>query len=211
MKAKTIFLIAALAILAGSCIPSLFPLYTQDDLLYDERLEGTWEDGDNGIWIIERLEYHNRGIFDYPFDPTWIEPDQDSDSLSIRYRLTVKEFVEGDTVEAEFLIHLLRLGDQQYVNFYPDDYDLHHGFLHWHMVQANNFSKISISEDRLTLRFFDPDYLRQMIEKNRIRISHVWLDDFILLTAPTPELQKFVIKYGNEEDALTGPEVFNRI
>ena len=190
MKAKTIFLIAALAILAGSCIPSLFPLYTQDDLLYDERLVGTWDSGDNGVWIIESLEYHPDRAF---FDPTWTEPDQDSDSLNMRYRLTVKEYVEGDTEEAEFLLHLLRLGDQQYVNFYPIDYELHHDFLNWHMVQANNFSKISISGDRLTFRFFDPDYLRQMIEKNRIRISHVWLDDFILLTAPTPELQKFVI------------------
>ena len=79
------------------------------------------------------------------------------------------------------------------------------------MIEANNFSKISISDDMLEFEFFAPDFLMQLIDENRIRISHVSLGEDILLTAPTKDLQKFVIKYGNEKNAILSPDVFRRI
>ena len=208
IKIQTYILMGTLAILAGSCIPSLFPLYTLDDIVHDNRIEGKWDGGENGIWIIERLEYHPGSSF---LNPDWTEPEEDSDSLNIHYRLTVKEFENGDTAEAEFLLHLLQLEDQLYANFYPQEFELHHDFLSWHMIEANNFSKISISDDMLEFEFFAPDFLMQLIDENRIRISHVSLGEDILLTAPTKDLQKFVIKYGNEKDAILSPDVFRRI
>jgi hypothetical protein len=50
-----------------------------------------------------------------------------------------------------------------------------------------------------------------MIDENRIKISHIRHDNGILLTARTRELQKFILKYGEEEDAILEPDVFKRI
>jgi hypothetical protein len=173
-----------LALLAGSCIPSLFPLYTEEDLVIDDRLEGTWDGGENGIWIIKRLEYTpDKGFF----SPDWSLP---GDKKS--YRLNVFEVSDGDTLEAEFILHILVLNGQHYLNYYPVDYELDHDFLAWHMIEANNFSK-------------------ELIDKNRIKISHIRYDNGILLTAHTRELQKFVIKYGNESEAVLEPDVLKRI
>ncbi len=208
MKARTILIITILGILAGSCIPSLYPLYRPEDVVFDDRVVGTWDGGDIGVWTIEKLEYHSDAS---PMNPSWAEPDLDSDFRNIRYRLTVKEVSEGDTAKAEFLMHLLVLDGRMYANFYPQEFELQHEFLRWHMVEVNNFARISISNDQFSLQYFDPDYVRDLIERNRIRISHVWLNNMLLLTAPTEELQKFVIKYANEEDALVTPDVFNRI
>jgi hypothetical protein len=91
------------------------------------------------------------------------------------------------------------------------DYELDHEFLSWHMIEANNFSKVWITEDSLSLGFFDPAYLEELIDKNRIKISHIRHDNGILLTARTKELQKFVIKYGDDQDAILEPDVFKRI
>ncbi len=200
-----------LTALAGSCIPSLFPLYTEKDLVTDERLEGTWDGGDNGIWVIERLDRTpDKGLF----NPDWSPRDKPGWSPADEkktYRLMAYEVSEGDTLEAEFVLHMLVLDGQYYLNYYPEDYELDHGFLSWHMIGANNFSKVKVTEDSLSLSFFDPSYLEELIEHNRIKISHIRHDNGILVTAGTKELQKFVIKYGNEEDAILEPDIFKRI
>ena len=234
MKKRTILLIGMLAALAASCIPSLFPLYTEDDLVWDDRIEGTWRMDNGSVWIIERLEHHSDASF---MDPKWTEPDEDSEPQNIHYRLTVKEICEtepghsggsgsedertgaevtgleredsegaaarqtcieaSDTVEAVFDLHLLELDGRRYVNFYPGEWDLDHGFLRWHMVEVNNFARITLSQESMSIQYFNPDFLEELIENNRIRIDHLWMDYFLLITAPTEDLQKFVIKYSD--------------
>jgi hypothetical protein len=209
MKTKSILFIVALALLAGSCIPSLFPLYTEDDIIFDSRIEGIWDAGIGyiGIWTIERLEHHSG--FDF-MNPSWTEPDEDTDPGNIKYRLTIRQLVGTDTVEAEFLMHLLNLGDYMYMNIHPQDYELHHGFLSWHMIEANTFMRINIQKDSFDIRAFDPGFLENLIEENKIRIDHMSFGG-ILLTAPTKDLQKFVLKYSDEEGALFEPDVLHKI
>ena len=203
MKTRTLILIGMLAALATSCIPSLFPLYTIEDLVTDDRIVGTWDTGENGLWVIERLDYTPNNDF---FSPNWSEPEKKKS-----YKLEVTEVSGGDTLEAEFLMHMLVLDGQHYLNFYPADFELDHDFLSWHMVAVNNFSKVWITEDSISLGFFDPSNLEELIDENRVKISHIRHDNGILLTARTKELQKFVIKYGNEEEAILEPDVFKRI
>jgi hypothetical protein len=203
MKTRIIILIGMLALLAGSCIPSLFPLYTEKDLVTDDRIVGTWEAGEMGTWVIERLYY--KPLIDI-FSSDWSDAKENN-----TYKLVVIETDGGDTLEAEFVVHMLVLGGQHYLNYYPGDFELDHDFLSWHMVEANNFSKVWITEDSISLAFFDPSYLEELIDENRIKISHIRHDDGILITARTKELQKFVIKYGDEEDAILEPDVLKRI
>jgi len=203
MKTRIIILIGMLALLAGSCIPSLFPLYTEKDLVTDDRIIGTWEAGEMGTWVIERLYY--KPLIDV-FSSDWSDAKETN-----TYKLVVIETDGGDTLEAEFVVHMLVLGGQHYLNYYPGDFELDHDFLFWHMVEAHNFSKVWITEDSISLAFFDPSYLEELIDENRIKISHIRHDDGILITARTKELQKFVIKYGDEEDAILEPDVLKRI
>ena len=207
MKTKTIIVIGILGILAGSCIPSLFPLYTQDDIVFDDAIEGAWDGGNIGVWTIEKLEYNPSKSL---WDPSWTEVDKESDPQNIHYRLTVEQATEKDTAEAKFLIHLLTLGDHMYVNLYPESYDLHHGFLSWHMIEANTFMRIEIFDDRFEIRAFNPGFLEQLINEKKIRNSYI-SHGGILITAPTEDLQKFVLKFSDEEGALFEPDVFRKI
>lgn len=156
-----------------------------------------------GTWVIERLYY--KPLIDI-FSSDWSDAKENN-----TYKLVVIETDGGDTLEAEFVVHMLVLGGQHYLNYYPGDFELDHDFLSWHMVEANNFSKVWITEDSISLAFFDPSYLEELIDENRIKISHIRHDDGILITARTKELQKFVIKYGDEEDAILEPDVLKRI
>ncbi len=195
MKAKIIICTFLLGLLLPSCIPSLYPLYKNQDLKTNDLLKGLWKEvqDENYTWEISAPKDDSRDFVIFK-DTKW----SDFDEAGRTYRL------EGGHRREEpgkFALHLVELDGQDYLNFYPMDWELSHDFLNWHMVEANIFSRVEISTDTLFVHFFDPDYMEQLILENRIKISHVKLDERIFITARTEELQKFVKKFGNNPEA----------
>ena len=47
MKIRIVFFILGLTVIVVSCIPSLYPLYRDKDLLIDNQLEGFYETGED--------------------------------------------------------------------------------------------------------------------------------------------------------------------
>jgi len=206
MKVKTIFILGILSMLVSSCIlTSLFPLYKVSDLIRDDRIVGSWStDGEeipSDYWTFEWLDTADTG-------GVWFAPDLWSDyNTGNTYRLIATE----DSLEQEFIVHLFELGGKTYIDFYPTDVDLEHGFLGMHMVPVHNFSEIEITDDKLIFRWFDPDFFADLIEQNKIKISHIDMNGAILITASTDELQKFVKKYGSETINYAEPDTIPRI
>ncbi len=185
MKIRTVLFILGLTGIVVSCIPSLYPLYREKDLLTNDQLEGSYVTGDNDCWKIRRLDPE----FEKHFPDGW-----KIYNSGYTYKLTVKE---DDEIE-DFALHLLRLGEDLYLDFFPVDYDIRHSFLEMHLVPSHIFAKAEITDRYLIIQFFDPDWLEDLIDQNRIKISYVELEDRYLLTAKTDELQKFVTKFAND-------------
>jgi hypothetical protein len=62
MKVKKL-LFYLLAVFMGGCVLSLHPLYTENDLIFEEKLLGTWaEEGSKVTWQFKRAT----GIFESP-------------------------------------------------------------------------------------------------------------------------------------------------
>jgi hypothetical protein len=154
MKIRTVLYILGLTGIVVSCIPSLYPLYRDKDLLIDYKLEGLYETGENEYWKIRRL------------DPDFekLSGDWKQYSSGYTYKLSVRE---EDKLE-EFALHLLALGDELYLDFFPVDYDIRHGFLDMHLVPAHIFAKAELTEEALILHFIDIEWLEELIESNRI-------------------------------------------
>lgn len=60
MRTKKLLFHLLAALLAG-CVPvmSLHPLYTDEDVIFEEKLLGTWLDDSNDTWTFERIsEFH---------------------------------------------------------------------------------------------------------------------------------------------------------
>ncbi len=200
MKIRTVLFILGLTGIVVSCIPSLYPLYRDKDLLIDNKLEGLYETGENEYWKIRRL--------DPDFDK--LIGDWKQYNSGYTYKLSVRE---DDKME-EFALHLLELGNDLYLDFFPVDYEIRHGFLDMHLVPAHIFAKAELTDQALILHFFDMAWLEELIESNRIKISYVELNYRNLLTARTEELQKFITKFANdsttfiEADTLIRQDLF---
>lgn len=188
MKVKIAIAAAFLAILS-SCIPSVYPLYSPDTIVKEPLLNGTWISEDSDTWEFTAQQDHS-------------------------YRLVYTANGQAATLEA----NLVKLNDQYYMDFYPVSVaankdalfnkgffgDLEkNGFYFIHFFPVHTFAKVDVKGDQIGIRLFNPDFLDDLFEQRKVRIRHeTGKDGNTLLTASTRDLQKFIIKYGNEQKAF---------
>jgi hypothetical protein len=193
MKTKNTLFLIIILITAQSCtIFSLNPLYHEKDLIEEPELLGVWRQIDEGKEYVSFEKYEDKKyIFRYMEED---EGPQDMDTIS---------FESG----------LLKVGDHYFIDLYPyydqelDEADyLFRGFIPTHSVL-----KIEWKNDEMELYFFSYDRLEELFEQNRIRIRHQMFDDYIVITASTDELQKFIKKYADDEKAFDDSSTFIKI
>jgi hypothetical protein len=174
---KLISIVASALLLAG-CIPSLHPLYGPGDLAFAEELLGIWE----------RREDKARWAF------TAYAPKS--------YRLVQ---TDDKGREGRFDVRLLRLGEKLFLDLYPEDApgELNE-YYRAHLVKAHTFLHVEALGPRLRLRGMNHGWLEKLLEKSPGAIAHERRGNRIVLTAPTGELQAFVLQQ------LETPEAFGK-
>ena len=184
---RIVFIIYILVILVNACIPSLHPLYTEKDLVLDNRIVGTWvseeSSEDESIWKIEKYKRESPGNIG-----------------GKRYNLEQIQY--GDTINFE--VYLLKLGDYFYIDFYPDEYQYDNFMREMHMFPVHTFARVNINKNSIVIEHFSILWIEGLIQENKIKISHEESGKNIILTASTQELQKFVVKYAEDENVYDG-------
>ncbi len=174
MKTRlSIFLISFLWIISG-CVPSLNPLYTEEDLVYNNELIGTWIE----IKSKETWTFSQKSKKEY-----WLNHSENNDA-------------------ALFEAHLVKLGDFLFIDLYPSELKSSNYLYQTHLYPVHTFSKIRISKNQIVIKILNPIWLEESVENKRINIDYVRSDETILLTAKTTELQNFVLKYALIENAF---------
>lgn len=171
---KIIFAFAMVTFLTG-CVPSLHPLFTKEDLIFEPTLVGTWID-ENGKdkWALQKSEENV-------------------------YELI---YTENDA-PAKFKAHLLKLGEFLFIDIFPEEPDMKNTLYKGHLLPVHSFSRIWIKGDTLLLAMLDDNWLKDMVKEGKVKIGHDWLDQDIILTASTKDLQKFALKYSDDDKAFS--------
>ena len=192
MKKISLIITILIFLFLGSCIPSLFPLYFEKDLITNENLVGTWkEDSSLNTWAFY--------------------PDEDKKSYNLWFLEKDNNNVDDGRpgILGIFETHLFKLGNNYFFDFYPgENNELEkeiNTLMAFHLVPAHTFAKVEISKDTIKIFQFDIEHLEDLLENGKIRIRHVRPDKDIILTATTEELQEFFIKYAEDEEAYTDP------
>jgi hypothetical protein len=180
MKARTFLIILLTSlVLPGCLVKSLHPFYTDKDLIYKQELTGIWIDADSSVWEI-RQHQKMSGIMKPGY------PDR-------AYDITFTD----NKGSSKFLAHLFQLGGH---------------LVGYHLVGTHSLARVVLAGGMITIRWYNEEWLLSLFNNNRIRISHERVpwnpdqpdpeSDQIVLTASTAELQKFIIKYGNDPNAF---------
>lgn len=191
MKTRNVILIGILGLLLSSClVKSLHPFFKESDVIYKPELLGTFLDQDSATWIIKQHVY-SKGFMK-------------GDTADNSYLV---EMIDEDGVQSNFNVHMFALKGEHYLDFFPVSDDRFDDLAGYHMVPVHSLARIEIvSHDELVITWFDEDWLSKLFEENRVKISHevIQVGDYdetkeYVLTASTDELQKFIMKYGQQQ------------
>ncbi len=207
MKTKAMLVMMMPALFIGCTVLSFYPLYTEDTLIRDDRISGKWYTTDNTtdtiIWDIsfpENIQANLTHAFAVGAD--------EAIPNSYAYTLNMYNQHEPETA-AEFILHLVKLGDQVFVDFFPIDWEeiFDNTLLVFHLMGVHTFAKIEFGE-QITINWFDAELMQTLFNENRIRVRHENNGVYTLLTAKPDELQKFVQKYAGEKSAFSEDLLF---
>lgn len=174
---KPVLLLCTGVLTAGltGCIPSLHPLYTEEDLGFDPALVGAWaaQEGKE-VWRFEN-----------------------SDGKA--YWLTYS----SDGKVAHFDARLLWLNETLFLDLYPAELGQGNEFYRAHFVPAHTFYRASLRGDRLRLWTLNPDKLKKRLDVGAAKLAHEKVGDGLLLTAFTKELQRFMLTVLEEPEMFS--------
>lgn len=195
---KIIFLLILVVSLSGCVVYSFYPIYTNKDLFPNDILTGEWSENE-GTQV--NNETYSSWSFKHPFKGKG--KNVEIDSLS--YILTLKTKEDSTVKSSEFIVHLIELDSVYLLDFYMENYMPNNenvSFASFHVIPVHTFAKLTVEKNKLTINWFDQDWLTDLINENKIRIKHENNGDIVLLTAQPDEMQKFVKKYINSPEAF---------
>lgn len=207
---KKIILLAALflgIVVLEGCLTTLHPIFTEKDLVFDPRLAGSWKKMKDGSTATYRQATAN--------DLQTLSPVLQRSANKI-YMLEEKD-AQGKT-SSTYYAFLVKLGKYYYLDYYPaglkenesaDEFFAAH-YIPMHSIYRVNFNG-NLSFD---LQQLDGGYLENLIRNKKIRLRHEVTDDGnYVITAPTEELQQYLVKYSDVPEAYSNDnkESFNRI
>jgi hypothetical protein len=179
--------LALSALFAGCVATSVYPFYTAKDVVFEPGLVGTWgEPGStnaaNEQWRFEKAEGQ-------------------------AYKLTVQDKEKS----TEFDTYLFKLKGGLFLDLCPRERPDNSLPLHYLL-------KVNRLEASLEVSTLDYGWLKKLVEKNPRAIRHLVVpkklgesgEGDLVLTADTAELQKFILKHVNTDEAFTKSEVMQR-
>lgn len=177
MKKIAFFALVAIAgLLAGCVVTSVCPFYAENDLVFEPALIGDWikpgNDSEREIW-----KFENSG--------------------DAAYRFTLIEERKATVMEA----HTFKLQGQLFLDIASIDQDIH-------VIPPHYLLKVSRLSPDLQMAELNNDWLKDLLTKDPAAIPHHLVksgdkpeDLRVVLTADTPELQKFVLSHLNTDGA----------
>jgi hypothetical protein len=186
-------LLASLVAAAVGCqtVPCLSPLYAEHNLAWEPELIGLW-----------------------------VAPD-DSQALRFEavpensYRLTYRiRNTEAILFQLQFQAHLLRLGNELFLDLVPEDMAAEPLLRHEaspELIPVHFFCRLRRNGDELQVALPNREWLQRKLRNGEVQLAHHDLGGSgFQVTASTEELQNFVQEHLSDEDAFSKPLGFRR-
>ena len=176
---KKLICVGALLLVTG-CIPSLHAIYHTKDLVFDPQLVGEWnKPGDQDSWKFTRLG-----------------------TKSYRFTYTDKKGKANS-----FKAHMAKCGDLTVLDLLPEKEGIRgNEFYKTYLLPLHTFFLVErLDADNLILAPMDHGWLKRHLKNNPGAIAHENMDGTILLTAPTEEMQDFLLKHHQTHGAFAEP------
>ena len=190
MRWMKIILAVVVAVMMNGCWTlSIHPLYTDDEIVVDDMIEGKWypSKSRDQIWMFEK---NNDDSYRLTVIEEGVKEQLDKmEDNNFRLMMTI-----DPTRDGIFEAHLLRLGDELFLDIFPEYPESGNEFYISHLIPGHSFMRVSIQGNVLLLSGLNMEWLKEGIEAGEIDIKHERSQDVFVLTAGTAKLQEFVLQ-----------------
>jgi hypothetical protein len=194
-------------IIFNSCLSTLYPFFTEKDVVFNSTIIGEWQyvtKSDKGSILFEVIPNEKlselapgiRKIAGNGYLATW------KDSTG--------------TVDSKSFVFLAKIGKFLYMDYYPAEMDLQKPVANvftQHQLKMHSCYRIDLrSRNGFEMKRLDRSFLDKLIANNKIRIHHEQLgaiDNKIIITASTEELQAYLLMYGDNPQAYNANYSYN--
>ena len=164
-----------LAFLLGGCVPSLHPLFTDEEIIFDANLVGVWSEPNS----------NSKNFWEF-------KPVVNSKKYDVIYA--------DEKGIGKFEGRLGKIGRDTFLDIYPDEPNVvGNDFYKGHLLGVHTFMEIDLSKKGLEIEDMDNDSLKKLLEAEPNAIKFEEVNDLIVLTASTKELQAFILKYSKND------------
>ncbi len=220
MKHRKLLIIIGIILILSGCsdfmmICSLNPFYLEKNITLSPEIEGTWSarprysktDSENKnspqwakadtalIWRINRFISVEKIKTKQGKDSTVNKPQN--------FYTVELTSATSDTVKYQFYLYVFRLNGMQFGDFSPREVP---AFKQSSLAKENFFSvhtlaRIRTEGGRLSMSWLGADYVKEMIEKKRVRIKYRYVPDAkrLLLTASSKDLTDMLDRYAGQK------------
>jgi hypothetical protein len=184
MPIRILALVVAVACLTCGCVPSLHPFYTMETAVFEPALLGTWVNAsDNETWSFESVE-------------------------DTRYAVT---FTDSEGLPGEFEVYLIKLQDRLFLDFYPEPPEMESNeFYLGHLLGIHTLASVVLSDSGLALAGMNPEWVEEYLDLHPEELAAERLENTLVLSADTPELQSFVVKFMDSDSMFTEADLLVR-
>lgn len=114
------------------------------------------------------------------------------------------EVLFEDDKPARYAARLFELGGGTYLDLSPETEQA--GTIRGHLLL-----RVTIAENELSMAMLEEGWLRKLSDQRELTLPHERLSDgTIILTAPTAELQAFLLRHAAHPSLFADPEVYRR-
>ena len=220
MNYRKTLIIAAILLFISGCsdfcmICSLNPFYTEKNIALAPEVEGNWmahpvqSKSDSGnknsnhweaadtslVWRINRFISEEK-----------IKTPRGKDSIVFKPQNFYVAQLTGpnpDSARYQFHLTLFRINGALYGDFSPRDVPAIRSsrMAKENYITVHTLARIQVQGKQLSVSWLGADYMKEMIEKKRVRIKFRYVPDAgrLLLTAPSQDLTEMIERYAGEK------------
>jgi len=176
-----LLVVIGVGVSATECPPiSINPLYSDETVVFEPAFLGTWTAGNENFVVKKRGDEY----------------------YTVTYR-------DDDWLVNRLEVHLVQLGQHYYVDIYPEDGlqgAVEKGYYPY--LPTHAFLAVELEGDVLKLGMLHNDWLQEKLESGEdIQYARYASErECPFLIGSTEELQRFFLKYGEDEDAFEWDE-----
>lgn len=194
-----------IVLILSSCLTILQPLIRPDNIITDNHIEGQWSGADSKPILVQKfMNSKFKNVFTDPEMKDWKYTQEDSIFITKAYVVSFRE----NELDYTWMAGLVKIRDQYYLNLLPVEcldkkgekaYDLG--------KETSSIAKLEwTNNNTLAIHFLNGDHIKEIILDGRARTRYEYdlLFGTFVITASSLELERFLEKYGSNEDLFRG-------